>query len=239
MANVTIIIPLYNSESYIEKTLVSLLDQSRSDYKVVFVDDCSDDDTVNVVNGFLTKFVDASLICLKENVGPGKARNVGVHASKSNLIAFLDSDDIWEPDKLEIQLGVHKATRCAFSCTAFRFGKNEIFQDRTDYDALLKNNVINTSSVMFDKSQVNIEFESEYKSEDYVAWLDVAKKTQIQFINKVLVERRELEGLSANKFAMAARRWQIYRNIEKLGFLRALYYFSCYAVSGLIKHAKS
>jgi len=138
-----------------------------------------------------------------------------------------------------VQLGVHQATGCAFSCTAFRFGNNEIFQDRTDYDALLKNNVINTSSVMFDKSQISIEFESEYKSEDYVAWLNVAKQTPIQFINKVLVERCELEGLSADKLAMAFRRWQIYRNTEKLGFFKSLYYFFYYAVSGFIKHAKS
>lgn len=239
MKYVTVIIPLYNSERYIERTLISLSNQSCSDYKVVFVDDCSGDDTVKVIEESLFKLPDTVLIKLEKNVGPGKARNIGIAAAQSNLIAFLDSDDIWEPDKLEVQLGVHRATGCAFSCTAFRFGKNEIFQDRTDYDALLKNNVINTSSVMFDKSQISIQFESEYKSEDYVAWLGVAKKTQIQFINKVLVERREIEGLSANKFSMALRRWQIYRNTENLSIIKSLYYFSYYAISGFMKHAKS
>jgi len=239
MAYVTIIIPLYNSESYIKKTLISLLNQSCSDYRVIFIDDCSADNTVEIVNEFLHKFTDASLVRLQKNVGPGKARNIGIKQSNTNLIAFLDSDDLWEPDKLDVQLGVHEAAGCIFSCTAFRFGKNEIFQDRTDYDALLKNNIINTSSVMFDKSQINIEFESEYKSEDYIAWLNVAKKTQIQFINKVLVERRDIEGLSANKFGMAVRRWQIYRNTEGLSFFKSLYYFTYYAISGFIKHAKS
>ncbi|MFT4531976.1 MAG: teichuronic acid biosynthesis glycosyltransferase TuaG [Thalassolituus oleivorans] len=80
-----------------------------------------------------------------QNSGPGDARNKGIGLARANLIALIDSDDVWFEHKLEMQVAVHAATDCVFSCTAFKFGDTEIYQSKTDYISLLKNNVINTS----------------------------------------------------------------------------------------------
>jgi hypothetical protein len=92
---------------------------------------------------------------------------------------------------------------------------------------------------MFDRSKIDLRFQSEYKREDYVAWLQVSKKTQIQFINTLLVERCQIEGASANKLQMAQRRWGIYRRTEGLGFFTAAHYYCHYTVTGALKHYRS
>jgi teichuronic acid biosynthesis glycosyltransferase TuaG len=209
------------------------------DYELIVVDDGSTDDTLLRVEEWRARLPCLKVIKSLQNFGPGDARNKGIGLARANLIALIDSDDLWFKHKLEMQVAVHAATDCAFSCTAFKFGDTGVFQSKTDYISLLKNNVINTSSVMFDRSKIDLRFQSEYKSEDYVAWLQVSKKTQIQFINTLLVERCQIEGASANKLQMAKRRWEIYRRTEGLGFFTAAYYFCHYTVSGTLKHYRS
>lgn len=231
--------PCFNSEAFIDATLRSLSEQIFQDYELIVVDDGSTDGTLLIVEEWRSRLPSLRVIASAQNLGPGDARNKGIEAADANLIALIDSDDVWSKCKLEMQWAVHAAINCGFSCTAFKFGDTEIYQSKTDYISLLKNNVINTSSVMFDKSMIDLSFESEYKSEDYVAWLQVSKKTKIQFINTVLVERCQIEGASANKLQMAQRRWEIYRQTEKLGFFAAMYYFCHYMVSGTLKHYRS
>jgi teichuronic acid biosynthesis glycosyltransferase TuaG len=236
---VSIVMPCFDSAAHIDATLCSLSEQLFQDYELIVVDDGSTDDTLLQVEEWRPKLPCLRIIKSTKNFGPGDARNKGIALARANLIALIDSDDVWFEDKLEMQVAVHEATDCVFSCTAFKFGDTEIFQSKTDYISLLKNNVINTSSVMFDKSKIDLQFQSEYKSEDYVAWLQVSKKTRIQFINTLLVERCQIEGASANKLQMAQRRWAIYRRTEGLGFFAATYYFCHYTVSGAIKHYRS
>jgi teichuronic acid biosynthesis glycosyltransferase TuaG len=236
---VSIVMPCFNSAAHIDATLSSLSEQIFQDYELIVVDDGSTDNTLLRVEEWRPKLPCLKVIKCAQNFGPGNARNKGIELARANLIALIDSDDVWFEHKLEMQLAVHAATDCAFSCTGFKFGDTEIYKSKTDYSSLLKNNVINTSSVMFDISKIDLRFQSEYKSEDYVAWLQVSKKTQIQFINTVLVERCQIEGESANKLQMAQRRWEIYRKTEGLGFLSAAYYFCHYTVSGVLKHYRS
>jgi teichuronic acid biosynthesis glycosyltransferase TuaG len=236
---VSIVMPCFDSAAHIDATLRSLSEQSFLDYELIVVDDGSTDDTLLRVEEWRAKLPCLNVIKCAQNFGPGNARNKGIELARANLIALIDSDDVWFEHKLKMQVAVHAATDCVFSCTAFKFGDTEIYQSKTDYISLLKNNVINTSSVMFDRSKIDLIFQSEYKSEDYVAWLQVSKKTQIQFLNTLLVERCQIEGASANKLQMAQRRWQIYRRTEGLDFFTAAYYFCHYTVSGALKHYRS
>ncbi|MGK0291899.1 MAG: teichuronic acid biosynthesis glycosyltransferase TuaG [Porticoccaceae bacterium] len=236
---VSIVMPCFNSAAHIDATLRSLSEQIFQDYELIVVDDGSTDDTLLRVEQWRAKLPCLKIIKSTKNLGPGDARNKGIDLARAKLIALIDSDDVWFKHKLEMQVAVHAATDCAFSCTAFKFGDTEIYKSKTDYISLLKNNVINTSSVMFDRSKIDLRFQSEYKSEDYVAWLQVSKKTKIKFINTLLVERCQIEGASANKLQMAQRRWEIYRRTEGLGFLSAAYYFCHYTVSGVLKHYRA
>jgi len=235
---VSVVMPCFNAAEYVSKTVSSVLAQTMSEFELIIVDDGSDDYSCEIFETLKNENANIKLIRLDVNCGPGKARNIGIQSAKSNLIAFIDADDVWCDNKLEVQYNLHQQTGCAFSCTAFKFGDKVISDGETDYISLLKNNVINTSSVMFDYHQLDIMFSSEYKSEDYIQWLGVAKKTKIVFINQILVKRTVFDGLSSNKFEMAKKRWEIYRDIEKLGLYDSVYYFLNYAGSGLLKYLK-
>ncbi len=237
LTRVSIVLPCFNCESTLCETVGSILAQSFLDYELIFVDDASTDSTNDVIKNLCEEHKGMfRSIHLEKNIGPGGARNKGVQSAKSNLICLIDSDDTWESNKLEEQYDYHQETHCAFSCTGFTFGTQRIRKGKTDYASLLKNNVINTSSIMIDVDQININFPRRSTSEDYLTWLRIAKKHRIHFINKVLVNRRVFDGISSNKFNMAKQRWRIYRSDESLPLLSSIYYFLHYAASGLYKY---
>jgi teichuronic acid biosynthesis glycosyltransferase TuaG len=152
LPKVSIVMPCFDSVAHIDATLRSLSEQIFQDYELIVVDDGSTDDTLLRVEEWRARLPCLKVIKSLQNFGPGDARNKGIGLAHANLIALIDPDDVWFKHKLELQVAVHAATDCAFSCTAFKFGDTEIFQSKTDYISLLKNNVINTASVMFDRS---------------------------------------------------------------------------------------
>src|SRR3990172_11149387 len=101
MPKVSVIIPTFNCEEYIEETLSSVLFQTFTDFEVIVVDDGSTDNTIKVIKPYLDKI---SYI-QKDNGGQGSARNLGISLAKGEYLAFLDSDDLWLPDKLSLQVG--------------------------------------------------------------------------------------------------------------------------------------
>lgn len=102
---VSVIIPMYNAEMFIEETINSVLSQTYTCWELLVVDDFSSDQSRSLVNEYCITDKRIRLICLKKNFGgPAKPRNVAIDNSKGKYIAFLDSDDIWRPDKLELQV---------------------------------------------------------------------------------------------------------------------------------------
>jgi glycosyltransferase involved in cell wall biosynthesis len=99
MAFFTIIIPLYNKESFVENTINSILNQTFTEYEVFIVNDCSTDDSVVKVKPFLSEKI--KLIEHSENKGLSAARNTGIQNANSDYITFLDADDLWKPTFLE------------------------------------------------------------------------------------------------------------------------------------------
>jgi|GEM_PF-2351979 hypothetical protein len=100
MTHITVVIPTYNRADCLPKTLDSVLAQTYGDYDVVVVDDGSTDETQRVLGGY-TGLIQ---VVQQPNLGVGQARNTGIRAAKGQYIAFLDSDDIWIPKKLELQV---------------------------------------------------------------------------------------------------------------------------------------
>ena len=99
MAFFTVIIPLYNKESYVENTINSILNQTFTNYEVLIVNDCSTDDSVAKVKPFLSEKI--KLIAHSDNKGLSAARNTGIQNANSDYITFLDADDLWKPTFLE------------------------------------------------------------------------------------------------------------------------------------------
>jgi len=105
---VSIIMPAHNSSSYIAKSIKSVMIQTYSNWELIVVDDVSSDDTRSIVASFMAKDDRIKLIELSEHHGPALARNVGVEEAKGKYVAFLDSDDVWLPEKLEKHLDFMK-----------------------------------------------------------------------------------------------------------------------------------
>jgi len=243
---VSIICPLYNSEKYIEETILSVLAQTYKNWEMIIVDDCSIDGGATVVEKYSNKDNRVKLVKLEQNSGPATARNTGLNRAKGRFIAFVDSDDVWDKNKLEIQMDFMLKKKISFSFTSYRLMDSEgVLQNHiissvpkltmVDY---LKNTIIGCSTVMIDRSVIgNFEFIDIPTSQDAHLWITILKKGFLAYgISKVLVTYRiHNSSITSNKLKAAKQVWNLYYNIEKLGFLRSCYYFSFYAYNAVKK----
>jgi glycosyltransferase involved in cell wall biosynthesis len=108
---ITVVIPVRNREHLIARAIQSVVAQTLPVDEIVVVDDASTDHTVDVVEGFINSLNNLTLISLKENVGAASARNIGIKNANGDLIAFLDSDDVWHHDKLFKQVREFEANK--------------------------------------------------------------------------------------------------------------------------------
>lgn len=113
---VSIITPCYNSAATVSQTIESVLAQSFKNWELIVVDDASTDNTVDIINSYVDLDSRIRLIELSDNSGsPVTPRNVGLSAANGNIICFLDADDLWYRDKLEIQVRYMKENNCLFT----------------------------------------------------------------------------------------------------------------------------
>lgn len=119
MAKVSIIIPTLNSAKHLKSTLDSVKNQTMDDFDVLVIDDGSFDDTIEIIREY-SKTDNRFYLLNGDRLGPGSARAKGILESRSDFIAFLDSDDIWMIDKLERQIGFMEANAISFTYTKFK-----------------------------------------------------------------------------------------------------------------------
>ena len=113
---VSVIMPTYNCGKFIAESVESVLHQTVQDWELQIVDDCSTDNTQEVLKPYLEKYPNIHYYCLPKNGGPAVARTEAMKRATGKYIAFLDSDDLWMPDKLEKQIKYMERTCAAFSC---------------------------------------------------------------------------------------------------------------------------
>lgn len=246
---VSIITPSYNSSNYICSAIQSVKAQTFQNWELIIIDDCSYDDTLEKVKKEIQGESRIKVIKLQENKGPAYARNIGIAAAKGNYLSFLDSDDIWLPQKLERQLMFMKRSHIAFSYTSYTImnesgGKaKEVINvpPRTTYHSLLKNTAIGTLTVMLDIRQLGFVQMPLYRdcSEDFGLWLSILSKGIHAYgLNEELaIYRKREHSLSGNKLRSAHKTWNTYRKVEKINFASALWYFANYSFNALKKHS--
>lgn len=242
---VTIITPSYNSARFIDGTIQSVLNQSFSDWEMIIVDDCSKDNSIELIQSFVKRDTRIKLIQLSENSGAAVARNTAIMAAQSRYVAFLDSDDFWLPDKLEKQLAFMQENDYPFTYSAYDkiYENGHIFghigvPDSVSYSDLLKTCSIGCLTVMYDTDFFGkVYMPTNTKREDFATWLSMLKKVDCAHgFNETLALYRVYENqTSAKKSKMAKENWRIYREIEGFGLIKAIYYFSHYAVRGLLR----
>jgi len=245
---VSIITPVYNTERFITDTINSVLNQTYQNWEMLLVDDCSSDNSAEIVKKFVEQDARIKYIKLDKNAGVANARNVGMKKATGEYIAFLDSDDMWDANKLTKQIKFMKDNKYHFTYTAYEIvdpeGKplNKAVGVPTEvsYKDLLKQNIIGCLTVVV-KSHVIKDLEMpKLKHEDFAFWLSIIKKgTVARGLNENLAKYRKLDdSLSANKFKTIGWMWNIYRKHEKLNLIESLNYQLNFIIRKLFKYQK-
>lgn len=246
---VSIIVPVYNVEKYIAETMACVRNQTYTDWELLLVEDCSTDKTVQVIEDYLQRTGDARIQLIRQpvNSGAAKARNTGLDRAKGRYIAYLDSDDLWEPEKLERQLAFMKKKNAAFCFTGYEFadengqglGKVVRVPETLNYKQALKNTTIFTTTVMFDTDKISKELLDMplVKSEDTALWWKVLRNGYVAYgLDENLVRyRRAGKSLSSNKLEAIRRIWHLYRKVERLNLFQSLYNFCFWAVRAVVR----
>ena len=244
---ITIIIPVYNAEKYIKEAIESVLAQTYTNYEVIFIDDASTDNSVSIIEEYCKVNGNLKLIKLSRNMGVAFARNLGIRRAKGRYLTFLDSDDIWFKNRLKEQVEFARENNYAFTYSAYKYitedgskvsNKVEV-PDELKYNEALLNTRILTITAMLDLNVVK-KYECympKFKHEDMATWWKLLKKGYTAYgLNNTLAYCRIREGSrSANKIKSAYYRWNLYRDIEKLGLLKTIYCFMHYVFNALAK----
>ncbi len=242
---VSVIVPVFNCEKFIKETIESVLSQTYSNIEIVLVDDCSKDNSKNIISSFEDERVRYFL--QEKNMGAGVARNRALEEAKGQYVAFLDADDLWEKDKIEKQLKVLEENKAWFSYTgAFVINEDGTFtkkvrkvKSKCSYRKLLKNTMIITSSVLIDRT-ISGDFRmSEIRSgQDYATWLMLLRKKGVAFgvCEPLCRYRNTSNSLSSNKFKSIKQVYNIQRKQEKINFFSASINTCFFILNALKKH---
>lgn len=246
---VSIITPCYNSAPFIAQTIRSVLAQTYSNWEMIIVDDHSSDGTSEIVHEFCKKDSRIKFYRLEQNTGSAtEPRNMGIRLATGRYIAFLDSDDLWEPSKLEEQLPLFQQNNVAIVYANYekideagvRCNRFVVAPLMRTYRQLLRGNVIGCLTGVFDTKKVGKMYFISVGHEDYVLWLSILKKGFIAVnTNSYLAQYRvRKQSLSSNKIKAFSWVWNIYVRVEKLGYLKSSYYFANYACRAVYKFLK-
>ena len=242
---VSIIVPMYNAEKFIGKTIESVLSQTYENWEILIMNDVSTDNSLAVVNEYAKKDDRIKVLNTEKNMGVVKGRNHLIDLANGKFIAFLDADDYWHSQKLEKQIQFMKEKNAGISCTEYTRVKengekiNEVvIKSEISYTDMLKNNYLGCLTVMYDVEKIGKRYFKELeKNEDYVLWLEIVKDVKtIYGLKENLAYYRVLDNSrSSNKAKTAKVRWETYRKTEKLPLLKSIYYFMHYAVRAVLK----
>lgn len=246
--DVSIITPCWNSERYIAETIESVQKQTYQNWEMIIVDDCSSDRTVEIVKKLAEKDIRIKVLQQGINGGAAKARNRALQEATGRFIAYLDADDKWKPNKLEMQILFMHKEKCGFSCTSYEviddngnsLNKKIYMLPKVDYIGFLTNNFLQTVGIMVDTQIVDKKYlimPDIRRRQDAATWLQILKAGyQCYGLKEVLAEYRRTENsLSSNKLKAVRGVWKLYRDIEHLSLSFSCYCFVRYAVLAIWK----
>lgn len=241
---VSIIVPVYNAERFLEDTIKTVENQSYENWELLLVNDCSKDNSKEIAKKYLSKKI--KWIDMDKNSGAALTRNKGIEESSGEFLCFLDADDLWDEDKLKKQIEFMRNNKCEFSFTGYEFadengksiGKKVFVPEKINYKQALKNTTIWTSTVMLDMTKLTKEdvyMPNVRRGQDTATWWKILKKIDYAYgLNENLsYYRRTDESLSANKITALKRTWNLYRKVEKLGLISSCYNFCWYCFNAI------
>ena len=243
---VSIITPSYNSSKFIIDCIASVFSQTYKNWEMIIVDDCSEDNSKEIISELSTKDKRINPIFLEKNVGAAEARNTAIRQSKGKYVAFLDSDDLWNPKKLEKQLYFMNKNEIVFSYTNYQLMSENgedlsnfiLAPEKMTYDSYLKNTIIGCLTVIIDREKSGeFEMPNICSSHDMALWLLIMKRGFSAYgLDDNLAKYRVVSSSNtANKWRAAKDVWRVYRQFEKLSFFYSIWCFLNYAFNAIIK----
>ena len=221
-ALVSIVMPAYNCEKYVVEAINSILAQTYRNWELLVLDDGSKDNTLRIIEEFSQKDSRIKALPNGKNIGVSATRNRGIELASGEWIAFLDSDDMWKPEKLEKQFEIVEKEAAEFLFTGSSYineegeAYKEIFEvpEKITYKKLRNQNVISCSSVLVKKKYFeHIKMEKDEMHEDYAVWLRILKLGVTAFgVNEpLLIYRISRNSKSGNKMKTVKMTYKVFR----------------------------
>lgn len=246
---ISVIIPVYNAERYIRYTLDSVVSQDYPEKEIVIVDDCSSDQSPIIIKEYMKDYPYIVYHRLNKNSGVAIARNTGIKLAKGRYIAFVDSDDVWMPNKLskQIMMFKDKNTPPSLTYTAINYidekgneikGKRNI-KEKVTYKYLLRNTMIATSTVMIDRNVVpEIVMPNRRSAEDYSLWLTLLREYGPAYgINEVYTSYRiSSTSVSHNRAGEVKYFYRVQTEDLHISKFAATVNTICYIFNAVLKH---
>jgi teichuronic acid biosynthesis glycosyltransferase TuaG len=243
---VSIITPSFNCCKYISSTIESVINQNYTNWELIIVDDCSTDNSSEIIRHYTKLDQRIKSVFLSSNQGAAVARNAGMVISQGRYIAFLDSDDVWLPNKLEVQLDFMRKSDAPISFTEYDVYDEELLncQHRIkvplqiDYSGYLKTTIIGMSTAIIDTEKIgSFSFYNIRTRQDTYLWITLLKKGFIAYgISEPLTKYRiRKDSISANKIKAAQQVWHLYYDLEMMSFVKAFYFFINYGLNSVLK----
>lgn len=246
---VSIITPCYNAADLISQTIQSVIDQTYNNWEMLIVDDCSSDNSSMIIQEYVAK--DSRIRYFKtskKSGSPSLPRNIGLEYAKGEIIAFLDSDDIWMPDKLEKQVSFLLRNNYSIGYTYYEKvdwngnRNNRIIKTRkiTHYYNLLCSNSIPCLTSIIRREAIGDTRFKQIPQEDFCFWLDILKKgyTAHNLCQVTAFYREAPSSRSANKIDMFKGYWNVIHNYQGISLLKSCFCMVTYSLIGIKKYLK-
>ncbi|SIS95515.1 Glycosyltransferase involved in cell wall bisynthesis [Chryseobacterium piscicola] len=247
MPEVSIITPCYNSSKFLKETIDSVLNQTFTDWEWLITDDCSQDDSAEIIKTISDPRI--ILHVAEKNGGAGHARNISLRKASGRFITFLDADDFWNPEFLEEMVNFMKKENAELAYSNYARcdeNLNPIIEDfkadkTVTFENLLKTCRLSLLSSMYDSKRVGIEFFPEgSKREDHVMWLNLLKKiSEGKALPKTMAKyRMHASSISRKKQNIVKDQYLVYKDFMKFSTVKSLYYTANWAFNGFLKYSK-
>ncbi len=231
---VSVIMPAYNCQKYIGDSITSVLNQTYRNLELIITDDCSTDGTGKIIRSFADADQRIVYIRNSKNCGAAISRNNSIEKAHGSFLAFLDADDIWRPEKLELQLRFMISVNAVASCTSYgkidecsNVLKKRCIARKVYYYTDILKTCPGNSTIIYNCEKAgkilgpNIEVRN-----DLAMFLKIIKKIGVIYgFNDVLgYHRVRKESLSSNKLRVVKYQWKVYYELEHLGAFKSIYY---------------
>lgn len=245
---VSVIVPTFNSARFVAEAVDSVLRQTYENLELLITDDCSTDETWDIVTDFARRDPRVDAKRLDVNSGSGAARNASIDRAKGRYLAFIDSDDVWLAEKLDLQIALMREARAPITFAPYylideggrRTGHvvdSHVPMSVTYADMLKKKATMGCLTVMIDRlAAPAVRMPTMRTGQDYATWLGILReggRRALRAAQPLACYRLVNGSISHNKWKKAKQQWRIYRHVERLSRLEACVCFVHYAVNAM------